>query len=321
LRTGVTSKVTASEMLGREGGIRRKGTVKKSGPGRPLVSVITVVHNGEKHLEQAILSVLGQTYDNLEYIIVDGGSTDGTLDIIKKYDDRIDSWISEPDRGISDAMNKGIRLATGDLIAHLHADDYYSDPSVISSVCSEYLRHKDVLWLTGGIDIVDRNGKILQEIPVRKYSYRKLIRGNFILHPATFVTRRAFEKAGCFNEEYRYAMDYDLWIRIGGIADPVTLDLQVACFRAHPESRSIIRSDMAYHESWMIRKKQLEGHHGKLFYHYLYYTLCKRLVRAYYVNLLSGKKPSLRASGSIVPDGREPVREKTGRGNLSGPDV
>lgn len=272
-----------------EGGLRLRGIGKESHPGRPLVSVITVVYNGEKHLEQAILSVLGQTYGNVEYIIVDGGSTDGTLEIIRKFEDQIDTCVSEPDRGISDAMNKGIRLAKGDLIAHLHADDYYSNPSVISSVCSEYLRHPDALWLTGGIDIVDEKGNILENIPVRKYSYKKLIRGNFILHPATFVARHAFEQSGHFNEEYRYAMDYDLWIRIGRIADPVPLDLQVACFRAHPESRSIIRSDMAYHESWMIRKKHLEGHPGKLIYHYLYYTLCKRFVRAYYVNLLSGK--------------------------------
>jgi glycosyltransferase involved in cell wall biosynthesis len=287
---------------------------------KPLISVVTVVFNREKHLEQSILSVLGQTYDNVEYIIVDGGSTDGTLDIIRKYEDRIDFWVSEPDRGISDAMNKGIRLANGDLIAHLHADDYYSDPSVISSVCSAYLRHPDALWLTGGIEIVDGNGNILQEIPVRKYSYRKLIRGNYILHPATFVTRRAFEKAGHFNEEYRYAMDYDLWIRIGGIADPVILDLQVACFRAHPESRSIVRSDKAYHESWMIRKKHLEGHPGKIFCHYLYYTLCKRFVRAYYVNLISGRNQPLRASGNVMAHGREPHGEKTGRGERSGPD-
>ena len=308
-------------MIPLSGGSRTKGTRKTTTTAKPLVSVVTVVYNGKDFLEQAILSVLGQTYDNVEYIIVDGGSTDGTLDIIRKYEDRIDSWVSEPDRGISDAMNKGIRLATGDLIAHLHADDYYSNPSVLSSVCSEYLRHPNALWLTGGIEIVDGNGKILQEIPVRKYSYRKLIRGNYILHPATFVTRRAFEKAGHFNEEYRYAMDYDLWIRIGGIADPVTLDLQVACFRAHPESRSIIRSDKAYHESWMIRKKHLAGNPAKILYHYLYYTLCKRFVRAYYVNLLSGKNPTPQDSGNVVPDGREPVGEKTGRGKLSGPDA
>lgn len=306
-------------MLKREGGIRRDGVAKKSDPGRPLVSVITVVYNGEKHLEQAILSVIGQTYDNVEYIVVDGGSTDGTLDIIKKYEGRIDHWISEPDRGISDAMNKGIRLSTGDLIIHLHADDYYADPSVLSSVCSEYLRHPDALWLTGGIAIVDGEGNLLQEIPVRKYSYGKLIRGNIILHPATFVTRQAFEIAGLFNVEYRYAMDYDLWIRIGRIAGPVPLDLRVACFRAHPESRSIARSDRAYYESWMIRKKYLAGNPLKILYHYLYYTFCKRFVRTYYENLLSPLPPALRAGANIPPEGRDPLGAKPGKGTSAGP--
>jgi glycosyltransferase involved in cell wall biosynthesis len=279
-------------MLKREGGLRLRGTDKKSRPGRPLVSIITVVYNGGKHLDQAIRSVLGQSYEPLEYIIVDGGSTDSTLDIIAKYDDRIDYWVSEPDRGISNAMNKGIRLAYGDLIAHLHADDYYVDPSVISSVCPEYLRHPDALWVTGGINIVDKEGNLRQEIKARKYSYPKLIRGNILLHPATFVTRQAFEKVGVFDTGYRYAMDYDLWLRLGAVADPVVLDLQVTCFRAHDESRSIARSDLAYTESWRIRKKHLQGHPGKIFGHYLYYLFCKRFVRAYYKNLLSGNPPS-----------------------------
>ena len=278
----------AKEMLKCEGGLRLRGIGKKSHPGRPLVSIITVVYNGEKHIEQTIKSVLEQSYRPVEYIVVDGGSTDGTIDIIAKYEDRIDYWISEPDKGIADAMNKGIRFSNGDLIAHLHADDCYSDPSVISSVCSEYLRHPDALWVTGGLNIVDGGGNILQEIRVRKYSYRKLVRGNIILHPSTFVTQQAFQKAGVFNTEYRYAMDYDLWLRIGGIADPLTVDLQVSCFRAHAGSRSITRSDLAYHESWRIRKRFLQGHPLLIACHFLYYTACKKFVRMYYRNLLSG---------------------------------
>jgi glycosyltransferase involved in cell wall biosynthesis len=279
-------------MLIREGGLRLAGIRKAGRPGNPLVSVITVVYNGEKHIEQAIQSVIGQSYEHIEYIVVDGGSKDRTLDILAKYEDRIDYWISEPDKGISDAMNKGILLSTGELIAHLHADDFFADPSVVSSVCSKYLRHPGALWLTGGIDIVDKEGNLRQEIKARKYSYRKLIRGNILLHPATFVTRHAFEKVGVFDTGYRYAMDYDLWLRIGSIADPVLLDLQVACFRAHDESRSIARSDLAYDESWRIRKKRLLGHPGKIFFHYLYYLCSKRFVRAYYKNLLSGNPPS-----------------------------
>jgi glycosyltransferase involved in cell wall biosynthesis len=276
-------------MLNREGGLRLAGIRKEGGPGKPLVSVVTVVYNGEKHIEQTIRSVLEQSYRPVEYIVVDGGSTDGTIDILAKYGDRIDYWISEPDKGISDAMNKGILLSTGELIAHLHADDFFANPSVLSCVCSEYLRRQGILWMTGGINIVAREGKILEEIKARKYSYKRLIRGNILLHPATFVTRQAFEKVGVFDTGYRYAMDYDLWLRLGSVADPVILDLQVACFRAHAESRSIVRSDLAYDESWRIRKKRLLGHPVKIFFHYLYYLFCKRFVRAYYKNLLTSR--------------------------------
>lgn len=279
-------------MMKREGGLRLDGIRKEGRPGNPLVSIVTVAYNGERHIEQTIRSILEQSYRPIEYIVVDGGSTDGTIDIIAKYEDRIDYWISESDKGISDAMNKGILLSSGELIAHLHADDYYSGPSVVSSVCSEYLRHPGALWLTGGINIVAREGTILEEIKVRKYSYNRLIRGNILLHPATFVTRQAFEQVGGFYGGYRYAMDYDLWLRLGAITDPVVMDLQAACFRAHGESRSVVRSDMAYDESWQIRKKRLLGHPGKILFHYLYYLFCRRFVRAYYKNLLSGNSIS-----------------------------
>lgn len=275
-------------MTKREGGLRPKGIIRKSTPGNPLLSVVTVVFNAKSHIEQTIQSVLAQTYRPVEYIVVDGGSTDGTLDILAKYDDRIDYWISEPDKGISDAMNKGILLSTGELIVNLHADDYFAGPSVLAAVCSEYLRQPGTLWMTGGIDIVDDDGRILQEIKARRYSYQRLTRGNILLHPATFVARKAFEQVGGFNADYRYAMDYDLWLRLGAIADPVALGLQVACFRAHAGSRSIARSDLAYDESWRIRKMFLRGHPLKILWHYLYYTFCRRFVRAYYEKLLSG---------------------------------
>ena len=89
---------------------------QQKGEGKPLISVITVVYNGEKYLEETIQSIINQTYDNVEYIIIDGGSTDGTVDIIKKYEDRIDYWVSEKDKGISDAFNKGVKVAKGDYI-------------------------------------------------------------------------------------------------------------------------------------------------------------------------------------------------------------
>jgi glycosyltransferase involved in cell wall biosynthesis len=107
-----------------EGGLRTNGYFKKSFNDKPLISIITVVFNGQKYLEQTIQSVLNQSYDNVEYIIIDGGSTDGTLDIIRKYEHAIDYWVSEPDKGIYDAMNKGIDLFTGDWLYYLGSDDF-----------------------------------------------------------------------------------------------------------------------------------------------------------------------------------------------------
>lgn len=114
-----------------EGGLRTKGCFKRSYPGKPLISIITVVYNGEEHIEETIRSVIGQSYDNVEYIVIDGGSADGTVDLIRKYEEYIDYWVSEPDTGLYDAMNKGVRLAMGDFVNFLNADDaVYSERSL-----------------------------------------------------------------------------------------------------------------------------------------------------------------------------------------------
>lgn len=274
-------------MIPFSGSARTKGIRKKMAPADPLISIITIVYNCERHIEQTIQSVVGQSYKPIEYIIVDGGSTDGTIDIIRKYEDRIDNWISEPDRGISDAMNKGIRLATGDIIAHLHADDYYPDVSVVSSVQNAFASDQKACWLTGGMYIVNELGKFIMEIKVRDYSYNRLANGNIILHPSTFIKRNAFEQAGLFNPIYKYAMDYDLWIRLGRIGDPITLDKPLACFRVHSGSQSISSCDNAYYEEWMIRKNFLKNKPIKMLYHYFLYNVNKRANRKFYRDLLS----------------------------------
>jgi glycosyltransferase involved in cell wall biosynthesis len=239
------------------------------------LSIITITRNSERYLRETIDSVISQDYSDFEYILVDGGSTDATLDIIRGYGamDRRIRWISEPDEGISDAMNKGIRLATGDVVAHIHSDDYYAGNDVFSRVAAEFRESPRALWLTGGEYVVDEEGVMLREIRVRRYGYRKLVRCNFILHPATFVRMEGFRAAGLFDLRRIYAMDYDLWLRLGLLGAPVRVDRPLACFRLHGGSISSVQSKLAFDEALAIRRELMKGEPLRFFFHYLYYLL------------------------------------------------
>jgi glycosyltransferase involved in cell wall biosynthesis len=189
-----------------EGGIRTSDNCKQSEPNRPLVSVITVVLNGEKYLEQTIKSVLSQTYNNIEYIIIDGQSTDKTLDIIKKHESNIDYWLSEKDGGIYDAMNKGINLAKGEIIGILNADDFYS-PDAILNVTNTFLKtdadvlHGDIILLNNDIQT-----RMQPEI-------HKMMQQPSVFHPTCFVKKQVYLKIGAFNTSYKISADYDFLLR------------------------------------------------------------------------------------------------------------
>ena len=173
----------------------------------PLVSIITVVFNGVCFIEDTIQSVLGQTYENIEYIIVDGGSTDGTLEVIRKYQDQIAKWVSEPDKGIYDAMNKGIGMASGDLIGILNADDYYSLETV-SKVVERYLE-TDCHILHGEMKLTDPDDGSLVEH--RKPKPQKLYFDMYVNHPTVFLSKSLYQKRK-FDANFRYAADYELML-------------------------------------------------------------------------------------------------------------
>ena len=195
------------KIIQNKGGLRTKGYLKKSYEGKPLISIITVVFNGEQHLEETIQSVINQTYENVEYIIIDGGSSDGTLDIIKKYEDKIDYWVSEKDEGISDAFNKGIKISQGELIGLLNSDDWYEVDAISSIVCSlkrNMLNQKIILY--GDLFFPEKN-KIQKG---DQYFFFKIL---FIMpllnHPSCFVTRATYKQVGLFNIKLKLAMDFD----------------------------------------------------------------------------------------------------------------
>lgn len=238
-------------------------------------SVVTICLNAEKYLAYQLDTVAGQSWPDVEHILVDGGSTDGTLAVIESAAQKNPRlrWISEPDDGISDAMNKGLALATGDIVAFLHADDYYADREVLQRVVEVFAGEPNAQWLTGGVLHVDPAGRVLKQYPVRRWSYRRLLRGNILFHPATFVRRGAIESAGAFDTRLRYAMDYDLWLRLGERSAPLSLDLPLACFRIHPDSTSVKQVDAAFREELAVRCRYLDGKPLQKALHFLYYCL------------------------------------------------
>lgn len=178
------------------------------------VSIITVTYNSEAFLEQTINSIRAQTYPNIEHLIIDGGSTDNTVAIARKYRDRPARVISEKDDGIFDAMNKGISNADGDIIGILNSDDFYSDADVIQRVVDGFAE-KEVEAVYANLYFVDKDNpdKITRKWKSGKYSHGNFLFGWMPPHPTLFVRRKVYEKYGLFNLDFRTAADYELMLR------------------------------------------------------------------------------------------------------------
>ena len=196
------------------GGRRTKGLFKYSTENELLISIITVVYNGEKYLEETIKSVIDQTYDKVEYVIIDGGSTDGTLDIIKKYEDKIDYWVSEKDSGIYDAMNKGIDLATGEWINFMNSGDVFTTLDILAEIINSNFSNKFYGVIFGYVKIVDKNRNWLgYRHPYKKFENCDLLKENCVAHQASFTNRNIFKNIGKFSIEYKINGDYEFWLR------------------------------------------------------------------------------------------------------------
>jgi glycosyltransferase involved in cell wall biosynthesis len=180
------------------------------------ISIITVVYNNQKTIKDAIESVLSQNYTNIEYIIIDGNSNDGTLDVINNYASKITNIISEKDDGIYDAMNKGLKLATGDVIGILNSDDLYADNSILNEVMKHFNNDKNLDILYGDLVYVkhDNVDKIVRRWTSKPYYPNFFENGGVPPHPSLFVSSRVYHEAGYFNLKYRLAADYEFMLRI-----------------------------------------------------------------------------------------------------------
>jgi glycosyltransferase len=179
------------------------------------VSIITVCHNSETTIESAIQSVLGQDYvNNIEYIIVDGKSTDNTLSIIEKYHNRISKFLSEKDNGMYFALNKGIEMASGDIVGILNSDDFYPDEKIISRVVKEF-KEKNCDSVYGDLQYVSRDNpeKIIRHWKSKPYNEKLFLQGWMPPHPTFFVRRECYRKFGYFNTNFTISADYELMLR------------------------------------------------------------------------------------------------------------
>ncbi len=224
----------------------------------PLVSIVTPSYNQARFLEETIRSVLEQDYPRLEYFIVDGGSTDGSVEIIRRYADRLAWWVSEPDRGQTDAINKGFARAHGEILAWLNSDDTYN-PGAVREAVEYLLAHPEVGMVYGDANFIDEAGRIIGRFPAAQTDYRRLRRGYVhIPQQSAFFRADLWRTVGPLDPSFYFAMDYDLWVRIAARSEIKYLPGRVwANFRLHGAGKTIAADDRCWPE--MLRVHYRDG--------------------------------------------------------------
>lgn len=218
------------------------------------ISIITPSFNQGDFLEDTILSVLNQDYKNIEYIIIDGGSTDNSIDILKKYSDRLDYWISEPDNGQSDAINKGFKMATGDYVGWINSDDFYTDGAISKLVAN--IDEKSVLYY-GILGYCNEDGshRILETVD-ENIDMASILHGKSCTNqPGSFYKREDLEQVGYLDSDLNFVMDTDLWLKLLSRGEAKFIPYIMAYLRAHNQSKSCNKKITDVQESQKIHIK------------------------------------------------------------------
>jgi glycosyltransferase involved in cell wall biosynthesis len=217
----------------------------------PLVSIITPSFNQAQYLEQTLHSVLEQDYPRIEYIVIDGASTDGSIDLIKKYENRLTYWVSEKDSGQAEAINKGLARATGEIVAWINSDDFYF-PGAVASAVKAFDAHPYVGLVYGDTVAVDENGETIHFPKYAQWSLEDLLTFNIIGQPAVFMRRDVLSKAGFLDPSFHFLLDHQLWIRMASLAPMVYVPERWAAGRFHESAKNVAQAAKFGEEAFRI---------------------------------------------------------------------
>ncbi|HDK42354.1 MAG TPA: glycosyltransferase [Candidatus Pacearchaeota archaeon] len=207
-------------------------------PSWPKISIVTPSYNQAEFLERTILSVLNQNYPNLEYIIIDGGSTDGSVEIIKKYEKYLAYWVSEKDKGQADAINKGFAKSCGEILAYINSDDAYH-PEAFFKIAKAFNKNSKADLVFGNVSYIDAYNNLIGECKFTNFDFATLIYEGGNLHqPGAFWTKKIYDKVNGFNPKYKFCMDYDFFCRVAESGNMVHIRDYLANFRHHEKSKS-----------------------------------------------------------------------------------
>lgn len=221
------------------------------------ITIITVVFENKQFIRDALESVLSQDYPDIEYIVIDGGSKDGSLEIIRAYQDRISKTVSEPDQGIYDAMNKGIGMATGDVIGFLNSDDFYVNDQVVSKIAAAFAKDIDAVYADLDYVSIGNKEKIIRKWRSGAYHPKRFLYGWMPPHPTFFVRREAYRKLGAYNTLLRSSADYELMLRMilrHGIRLKYIPEVLVKMRVGGQSNRSFLNRVKAHLEDWKVWK-------------------------------------------------------------------